>query len=600
MAKDSIFSRLKRLFSSSVIVRNVGGRKLKVIDTSSRQMYAQRGARDRYSRIHTKVPYGTSRGDRFAYHAVRVELFRDYDAMDADPIIASALDIYSDESTTKNEYGDILTIKSKNKEVKDVLENLFYDILNIDFNLWPWIRNLCKYGDFFLYLDIHEEFGIVNVVPISVYFVERIEGDEETKNPHKVTFKLDDTFNMYSKRDADFENYEVAHFRLLADSNFLPYGKAMIENARRVWKQLMLMEDAMMIHRITRAPEKRIFKIDIGNIPPNEVDAFMERTTAKMKRAVLIDPQTGEYNLKFNLQNMLEDFYLPVRGSDSGTAIDTTPGLSYEAIDDIEYLRNKLFAALKVPKAFLGYEEGIEGKATLAAEDVRFARTIERIQRIVVSELTKIAVVHLYVQGFSDEDLVSFDLELTNPSTILEQEKINLWAEKMNLANTMKESRIISTDWIYENILNFTTDQLARIRSQVIKDLKRDYRHEQIVSEGNDPAESGEHVESDNKGNGIDKDHPNLKLGGRPDEPGNRDQDKNAFGRDPLGKKTNSGKTAGTADRKIKPEYKGGSPLSFESQAEKMVMKLGIPKEKRGSAENRTLLSEVIEEEDHE
>jgi hypothetical protein len=137
------------------------------------------------------------------------------------------------------------------------------------------------------------------------------------------------------------------------------------------------------------------------------------------------------------MMNITEDFFMPVRGGDSGTQIDTLSGLQYTAIEDIDYLKAKLFAALKVPKAFLGYEEDINGKATLAAEDIRFARTIERIQRVVVSELTQIAIAHLIAQGVEGMDAVDFKLELTNPSTIYEQEKINLWAEKVRCYPTI-------------------------------------------------------------------------------------------------------------------------------------------------------------------
>ena len=172
------------------------------------------------------------------------------------------------------------------------------------------------------------------------------------------------------------------------------------------------MEDAMLVHRIVRAPEKRIFYVDIGNIPPAEVENFMQKTISQMKRTPYVDQQTGDYNLKYNMQNLLEDFYMPVRGGESATKIDTTPGLQYDGIQDVEYLRDKLFAALKIPKAFLGYDENTDGKATLAAEDIRFARTIERIQRIILSELYKIAVVHLYTQGYDGDDLVNFELNL--------------------------------------------------------------------------------------------------------------------------------------------------------------------------------------------
>ena len=208
-----------------------------------------------------------------------------------------------------------------------------------------------------------------------------------------------------------------------------------IEGGRRVWKQLQLMEDAMLIHRIMRAPDKRKILVDIGNIPPAEIDTFMGRIMDRMKKTPLVDPATGDYNLRYNMMNITEDFYLPVRGKDSGTDIQNLPGLQFNAIEDIEYLRNKLLAAFKVPKAFMGYEEEVNGKATLAAQDVRFARTIERIQRIMVSELTKIAIIHLYIQGFRDEELIDFELSLTSPSIVYEQEKLNLWKEKVAVAN---------------------------------------------------------------------------------------------------------------------------------------------------------------------
>lgn len=490
MADKSVYSRLKRLFSTNVVVRNVGGKKLKVADTSDIQAFMSNAMRDRYARIHSASGYavsaGTSYGVNMAYQTQRLMLFRDYDLMDNDPIIASALDIYADESTVKNEYGDILTINTDNAQVKEILHNLFYDILNIEFNLWPWVRNLCKYGDFFLFLEISPEYGIHNVMPLSVYDTLRMEG-EDPNNPYYVRFE---TLGANGIR-ATFENFEIAHFRLMSDSNFLPYGKAMIENGRRAFRQLSLMEDAMMIHRIMRAPEKRVFKVDIGNIPPAEIDAYIQQIMDRSKKVPFVDPQTGDYNLRYNMQNLLEDFYLPVRGSDSGTSIENLGGLEYNSIDDIEYLRNKLMAALKIPKAFLGYDESVNGKATLAAEDVRFARTIERIQRIVVSELTKIAIVHLYVQGYTDEEMVNFSLTLTNPSTIYEQEKINLWTQKVGLITQLSGTKMFSNDWIYENIWNMHEDEANRERDKVVDDTKRMFRLNMIEQGNPDPAKFG-------------------------------------------------------------------------------------------------------------
>ncbi len=495
MADKSLRSRLKRLFSTNVIVRHAGGRTLKVADTNKVQAVSD--LTDRYTKLYSNLqnPYGVGRQKATTDRGQRAGLFSDYESMDNDSILSSALDIYADESTMRSEYGDILQIRSEDDNIHDILRNLFYDVINIEFNLWPWIRNMCKYGDFFLQLEIAEKFGIVNVKPISPYTVSRVEGDDPT-NPHYVKFIVEDPETKYTvggtrQLESELENYEVGHFRLLSDSNMLPYGKSMIEGARKVWKQLTLMEDAMLIHRIMRAPEKRVFKVDIGNIPPNEVDNYMQRIINKMKKAPVIDKETGDYNLKYNVQNITEDFFLPVRGGDSGTEIDTAAGLTFEAVDDIEYLRNKLLAALKIPKAFLGYEDEVNAKATLAAEDVRFARTIERIQRIVISELTKIGIVHLYAQGYTDADLVNFELSLTNPSMIYEQEKLELWSTKIDLASSMKDNKLLSTEYVYDQIFGFTAQEKDLVRKQIVDDQKREFRYTSIADEGADPASPG-------------------------------------------------------------------------------------------------------------
>jgi hypothetical protein len=359
---------------------------------------------------------------------------------------------------------------------------------------------MCKYGDFFLKLEIAEEFGVYNVLPYTVYHMTRQEG-QDPENPAKVTFQLDpdglassmdpNYVPKSNKRVIVFDNYEVAHFRLISDTNYLPYGRSYLEPARKIWKQVTLMEDAMLIHRIMRAPEKRTFYINVGQIPPNEVEQFMQKTINTMKKTPYVDPQTGDYNLRFNMMNMMEDFYIPMRGGDTQTKIDTTPGLQYDGIQDVEYLRDKMFAALKVPKAYFGYEGDLQGKATLAAEDIRFARTVERIQKILESELTKIALVHLYAQGFKGESLTNFEVTLTNPSIIFEQEKVALLKEKIDLANQMRDSKLFSTDWIYDNIFNLSEDQYMEMRDLINEDYKRLFRLSQIENEGNDPAKSG-------------------------------------------------------------------------------------------------------------
>ncbi len=575
MADTGLFSRLRRLFSTDVIIRNAGGNQLKVFDVNKAQQTGDLETNalvDRFNRIYSNS--GTSiygQQAAFNYQVMRPLLYSDYDSMDMDAIVASALDIVADESTLKNDMGEVLSIKSADEDIQKILYNLFYDVLNIEFNLWPWIRNMCKYGDFFLKLEIAEKFGVYNVIPYTAFHIERIEGqigwdndEQKMSNPSEVKFRFEpdgvssSTYGYYNVPNSGnqaasiiFDNYEMAHFRLLSDMNFLPYGRSYIEPARRLFKQYTLMEDAMLIHRIVRAPEKRIFYMNVGAIPPNEVDAFMEKTLSKLKRTPFVDEQTGEYNLKYNMQNILEDFYIPVRGNDQATKIENLNGLQWDGIQDVEYLRDKLFAALKVPKQFMGYDENADGKATLAAQDIRFARTIERIQRIVVSELYKIALVHLYTQGYRDEQLGNFELSLTNPSIIYDQERIALMKEKVDLAAQMIETKLLPTDWIYEHIFHLSEDQFDEYRDLIREDAKRTFRTGQIESEGNDPIETGKsygtphdlaslygsgrmYSDPANVPDGYDKDQK-TPLGRPTEKVSKRNSQDGNFGKDRLG-----------------------------------------------------------------
>jgi len=542
MADKSIFSRLQKLFSTNTIVRKTADG-VKVIDTDEYQNMTTNLV-DRFMKMKVSNYGAGATQSSMAYQQVRIDLFRDYDSMDMDPILSSALDVYSDECTARNEMGNVLKIHHEDDQIKQILENLFYDILNVEFNLWPWTRNLVKYGDFFLQLEIADKLGIVNVMALSTYEVSRVEGFDP-ENPQRVKFIYAPYQNPSSgygqTPKKEFENYEMAHFRLNSDSNFLPYGKSMIEGGRRVWKQLMLMEDAMLIHRVMRAPEKRIFKIDVGNIPPNEVDNYMQKIINGSKKVPFVDERTGDYNLKYNMQNLVEDYYMPVRGNDNGTSIDTLKGLEYNMIDDINYLKGKLMAALKIPKAFLGYEEDVNGKATLAAQDVRFAKTIERIQRVLISELTKVAIIHLYAQGITDDKLTDFSLELTIPSKIYEQEQVELYTSKVALITQMQATKMFSKEWMYEAVMKLAKDEQDTMTLQVLEDTKQTFRLTSIETQGVDPAkETGtdEPTNVEEELNRLKSELEEEDKGGRPKDPVRYGKDDHPQGRDPLGIKT--------------------------------------------------------------
>ena len=595
MADENILQRLGKLFQNSIVLRKTDDGQVKVKDVDFTQTALTSNFIDRYNKIHSSGYGQTSyaaKQNASAYDIARKELFRDYELMDSDPIISSALDVYCDESTVDNVENRILNIKTDNPKVHKILHNLFYDIMNIEFNLWSYIRNMTKYGDFYLHLDILDKYGIVNVKPLSVYEVSRLE-DHDPSNPKLVQFQLDkhSETSMNSKPGELFENYEIAHFRNLADTNYLPYGKSMLEGARRVFKQLTLMEDAMLIHRMMRAPQKRVFKVDIGNIPPNEVDNFMQQIINKMKKTPVIDQNTGEYNLKYNMESITEDYFLPVRGGDSGTSIDELAGLTNDgAIDDIEYLRNKMMAALKIPKAFLGYDENVGSKATLAAEDVRFARTIERLQKIICAELEKIAIVHLYTQGFEDAELINFDLELTNPSMIHQQEKLELLTQKKEIANDLIENKLFSRQWIYDNIFELNNQEKVDVFNGVIEDRKQAFRMEQIETEGTDPADGGGEEPAGEDDTGFEEqtgEHGGDRRSGT---------GKKEFGNEYSAKDLKDA-TKYERERYGKREFKGGSPLAV-GKGGTIVAREGLLnslKQKFGKdLDNQSILNEEI------
>lgn len=474
--------------------------------------------------------------------------------------------LYTHNCTVKNEQGRLLTIQSDNEIIKQILHNLYFDILNIEFNLWHWVRTICKYGDLFIYIPSKPSIGIMDAIPIHPGLMSRLDYQGENKDETQYSLETEQqSFYTASTNNQNIYKYhEIAHFRILTDTMFIPYGRSMLEGARKTWKQLSMMEDAMLIHRIMRAPERRIFKLDVGNLPEHAIDGYIDAVSSQMKKIPYVDPETGEYNLKFNLMNMLEDFFLPTRGGESSTDITTLEGLTNDGgLEDIEYLRTKMMAFLKIPKSYLGYDEGVEGKGTLAAEDIKFARFIERVQRIIVSELEKIGMIHLYMQGYSEEEVMNFKLQLSTPSLIYERQKIDLLNEKTELAKSMQESNLFSEAYIYENIYMMNREEWEVERKQVVEDKKRVFRLEQITSEGNDPEKTKKAVGTpasivqmqmagrvdsyvdtyfaDKDKSGEQAPDGRMNNTGRPKKQRKFERDSdNIFGRDPIGRKAAS------------------------------------------------------------
>lgn len=403
----------------------------------------------------------------------RIDRYVDFDQMEYTPEIASAMDIYADEMTTSSVYRPIMNIACSNQEIKTVVETLLYNVLNIEFNLYGWSRSMCKYGDFFLYLDIEEDEGIKNVIGLPTNEVERLEG-EDKNNPNYIQYQ-------WNTAGLTLENWQVGHFRILGNDKFAPYGTSILEPARRIWRQLTLLEDAVMAYRIVRSPERRVFYIDVGNIPPEDIEQYMQRVMTQMKRNQIVDVNSGRVDLRYNPLSVEEDYYIPVRGGASNTRIEPLSGGSYTGdIDDVKYLRDKLFSALKVPMSYLSHGDGAEeDKSTLAQKDIRFARTIQRLQRSIVSEMEKICIIHLFTMGYRGNDLLSFKLSLNNPSKLAELQELEHWKSRFAAAAEATEGHF-SRRWVSKNILNISEEEFDRMQSEMFYDRKHDFALEQV------------------------------------------------------------------------------------------------------------------------
>jgi len=474
---QNLFRRLTQLFRSGPVIK----RKVKDVGSSAKRSSAFEMFRKTQSHVYSTAMSAYGSYDRMARYS-------DFSEMEYTPEISSALDIYSEETVAADEKGSVLHIYSENPTIQGLLDDLFYDTLNVEFNLTSWVRNLCKYGDFFLFNDVDPEYGIINAYPMPVNEVEREEGFDPA-DPMAVRFR------WVTQGNQVLENWQVCHIRVLGNDAFLPYGSSVLEAARRIWRQLILVEDAMLVYRIVRSPERRVFYIDVGNVPPEDIPNYMEQAQSTLKKAQVVDRSTGRVDLRYNPLSVDEDYYIPVRGTDSGTKIDTLAGgANATAIEDVEYIQKKLFAALKVPKAYLGYDESLGAKATLSQEDVRFSRTIAKIQRSVIAELNKLAIIHLFCNGFEGEDLLDFTLQLSNPSTVAQLQKLDLYRSRFEIASSATGIEgLVTKTWIQKTLFGMTDDQIEDLNVQRLDEKLKDLEVEAVVL----PAGAGSEIEAE-------------------------------------------------------------------------------------------------------
>ncbi len=470
--QNDLFKALTRLFSGPIVnYRSQTGTKIRRqhLDKFSSRFKTASGQQFKKSQY--------SPLDNLALNAMqnqrRVERYIDFDQMEYMPEIASALDIYADEMTTYSDLRPMLNIKCSNEEIKAVLSNLYSKVLNVEYNLFGWARTMCKYGDFFLYLDMDDKFGVQSVISLPITEVERLEGQDST-NPNYIQYQ-------WNSAGMTFENWQVAHFRVLGNDKHSPYGTSILDPARRIFRQLTLVEDAMMAYRVIRSSERRLFKIDVGGIPPNDIEQYMEKIVSNLKRHSVIDQKTGRVDMRYNPMSIEEDYFIPVRPGSATDVTNLAGGQNTAAVEDVKYLRDKLFAALKIPQPYLSMGEGAtEDKTTLAQKDIRFARTIQRLQRVIIHELEKIGIIHLYTLGFRGDDLINFKLALNNPSKIAEMQEIEFWKAKFDIAASATEG-YFSRRWVTEHIFGMSNEEFVRNQREIYYDRKYDASLQQVA-----------------------------------------------------------------------------------------------------------------------
>ena len=479
--ETTLFKALTRLFSGPIInYRSQSGRRIRRqhLDKFSSRFKTASGQQFKKTLYN---PLEVLANNAIANQR-RSERYIDFDQMEYMPELASSLDIYADEMTTYSQLRPMLNVQCPNEEIKAVLSVLFDNILNLQYNLFGWSRTMCKYGDFFLYLDIDDKYGVKSAIALPPQEVERLEGQDST-NPNYVQYQ-------WNSAGMTFENWQICHFRVLGNDKYAPYGTSILEASRRIWRQLTLMEDAMMAYRVIRSSERRVFKIDVGAIPPQDVEQYMQKIVTQLKRHSVVNPDTGRIDLRYNPMSIEEDYFIPIRPGSATDIVSLAGASNITAIDDIKYLRDKMFSALKIPQSYLTMGEGAEeDKTTLAQKDIRFSRTVQRLQRVIVAELTKIAIIHLYTLGFRGDDLLSFTLSLNNPSKIAELQEIEHWKQKFDIAASATEG-YFSRRWVADHIFGLSHEEFIRTQREMYYDRKHDAALQQ-VAEAAAAAETG-------------------------------------------------------------------------------------------------------------
>lgn len=403
-------------------------------------------------------------------------MYRDVDLMDTMPEIATAMDIVSEEANYINESGSLINVSSGSERVKGILQDLFVNRLSINTTLPMLTRTMIKYGNAFWLLHTDAQLGVLGWKELPVYEIERYENGMDCPYTNGYTVRSNDVdshrdetrFVWVGQQQAtEYRNWQIAHFRLLYDSSMLPYGVSFLHKARRHFRMLSMMEDMMFIYRLDRSIERRVFKINVGAIDEADVPAYVQQIADNFKRTPIIDPMTGQIDLRKNIMSQTNDYFIPVREDGAASPIENlAAGQNLTAMDDIKYVQNKIVTALRVPKSFLNFEEAAGDGKNLSLLDVRFMRTVNRIQQALLLELNKIATIHLLMLGFTD-DLTNFTLEMANPSSQAEMLELENLAKKVTTAKDAVSDPgggmpLTSMTWAWRHIFKWSDKEIQQ------------------------------------------------------------------------------------------------------------------------------------------
>lgn len=411
--------------------------------------------------------------------ATRRGRYKDFERMDDYPEISSAFDIYSDDATQEDIRGNLFKIETDDALLRKEAER-FIENVRLDKYIWDITRNVVKYGDAFMENIIsmkNPKLGILKVKPLNPNYIYRVEDRagnlekyyQEIPRPGDPLGGGGESEVLDKSRSIELNKLQITHFRRrTSDPNFYPYGKGVASAAIRTWRSLRLMEDAMLIYRLQRAPERRVFKIDVGNMPQSKSEAFMERIKAKFKKEKFYDSATGTVNERYNPMSVDEDFFVLNRNG-KGTEIDVLPGAqNLGDIDDVKYWRDKVLAALKIPKDFIvEKDKSPERKANLSQLDVKFSKAVSRVQRDIELGIEDLLTLHLLLRGFSKKSTRQIKIKLCPPSDMNEKRRLELDEKKLSIVGMLQGLNLFPDDYIYKNYFDMSEGEISDIKEQM-------------------------------------------------------------------------------------------------------------------------------------